>query len=876
MLLPPIATMLLMLAVLFTNDIFPFGTGSIVFSDMGQCDLPVFYSVWDALHLKGGILFNWNTAGGIFQVSAFNLILNPLNILFFLICPRTRILESMSFYVMIKLMLSSYTAMLFFDKKFKTGMHWKALFSVMYAFNAYVLQYYTNVAWLDVVALFPIIIYALDRLFEKRKRAMYIIVLTFCLMIQLYVSSMIFIFLFIVGGLYIFFIVPKEKKALAAFDFGISSVSAILLSAFSLIPSYLYISESSRYQTASSNGYMDIVKTDILMSSYKLGMAIVLTALPAALLLILVFKFKKEKKTVLFFVSSAAVLAVPVVFENVNLFWHMGSYINFPMRFAFMLHFMLLTGACYALERFGGEFWNERSLFSVGLFISGIITAGTACFYMFKKLFENADMYQLVSDENLRAALAVFITLLASFILFTLFGKRAVSCALIFILALTETAVYADRAFSVGRPRQMEYALEYIDECDLIHDSLAVPNDSLSRIKNSDASLNTNYPLIVDYPSMSNFTHMIPSTIKESMKKLGYSTIYTRVLDVGGTQLTDALLGEKYVLSLAEITNEAYDSLGKAGDMYLYSRPYSFSFGAVADENIVSDDIFDGNVFEINNRIADSIAGREINLFSFPKSDVRTTSLEQVHELRVAGKGTLYVSFSALKIKNSFEVYVNGSPLIIPSLGERRNEGYPARFNNGILSLGVFENENVTVSIKRTAEGFTFDKFKAYFAVMDNEKLSSLCESERDKIEAEAGKRSLKISAVSENDGDRLFIPVTKDDGWTCTVNGKKAETETALMNYMAVKLEKGENEVEMKFMPRGLRAGAMISAVTLLAIILLWVYNKKNRRGAEKGGRLFSVIEYGYFAAVTAVLAVFYVFPMIYTAAHYITRLLH
>ena len=93
-LLPAVVVLFCVLVVYAFNGIFPFGTESIVHDDMGQCNVPMFYSVWDALHGNGSILLNLRTAGGVFVTGAYENILSPVNILLFLFCPRNGILQA--------------------------------------------------------------------------------------------------------------------------------------------------------------------------------------------------------------------------------------------------------------------------------------------------------------------------------------------------------------------------------------------------------------------------------------------------------------------------------------------------------------------------------------------------------------------------------------------------------------------------------------------------------------------------------------------------------------------------------------------------------------------------------------------------------------
>ena len=64
------------------------------------------------------------------------------------------------------------------------------------------------------------------------------------------------------------------------------------------------------------------------------------------------FQFSLNHGNEFFLAHPWLLFLLPVIFENINLLWHMGSYVNFSMRYAFIFHLMLLLLAGFALDRF--------------------------------------------------------------------------------------------------------------------------------------------------------------------------------------------------------------------------------------------------------------------------------------------------------------------------------------------------------------------------------------------------------------------------------------------------------------------------------------------------------------------------------------------
>lgn len=88
----------------------------------------------------------------------------------------------------------------------------------------------------------------------------------------------------------------------------------------------------------------------------------------------------------------------------------------------------------------------------------------------------------------------------------------------------------------------------------------------------------------------------------------------------------------------------------------------------------------------------------------------------------------------------------------------------------------------------------------------------------------------VEIKAQMEEDG----IVVLADSyypGWKAYIDGNEVEIIPANLNQRAIIVEKGEHQVEFKFEPDSFRKGAMISGVSLLFILLSFLYLLRFRR---------------------------------------------
>ncbi len=119
------------------------------------------------------------------------------------------------------------------------------IFSMMYAFSAYVITYGFNIMWLDSVILLPLVIAGLDDLIKYKKFALYTISLSLTLITNYYMGFMVCIFCVIY---FVYKMLVKKHKSKKEFFrrvglFIIYSLIAGLISAVVLLPVFTGLRE---------------------------------------------------------------------------------------------------------------------------------------------------------------------------------------------------------------------------------------------------------------------------------------------------------------------------------------------------------------------------------------------------------------------------------------------------------------------------------------------------------------------------------------------------------------------------------------------------------------------------------------------------------
>lgn len=73
-----------------------------------------------------------------------------------------------------------------------------------------------------------------------------------------------------------------------------------------------------------------------------------------------------------------------------------------------------------------------------------------------------------------------------------------------------------------------------------------------------------------------------------------------------------------------------------------------------------------------------------------------------------------------------------------------------------------------------------------------------------------------------------LFVSIPFDKGWNAKVNGKKVEVSNINNGFIGIDLLPGNNRVELSYMPPLLITGCLISFVSLIVFLALWILKKR------------------------------------------------
>lgn len=908
-LFPGLITLLVMLIVLAAKGIWPFGSNRIDLFDNMQQVAPLYAHLWDAMHGKASIWFDWYTGLGTnvsMSISAFSMI-SPFNIFLYL-CPRDYILEFISILTVIKTFVMSVTMYAFINRRYnELSYSVKALFAVVYAFCGYVLLYASCFTpWMDIVALFPLLMMALDVLEKTGKKLFYILMVAVMFIINYYLAAMSLVYILLVGGMYLIFRCDRKQRREKAWDLGIGTFTGIALSAFVLIPVFAQLSQSQRTGNTDSltSQYLSWISNptfrsfslgefERIMMFYGMGLffVIIFTGIHRTMKAAGYKRNTEARKFNWYAISLIVIVIVQAVAEGTNIIWHFGSYNGYTLRNGYIIAFTLICLACaYADEVFAYDKPDK-----IKAVIQAIVTF-IACAVM-------AVVYDKLPVNSYVAAFIFFIAVFAVMLILHIVGVVVMrnGYKISIVISLVAVEVFIGAFSMTGPPKFYTYAPyqygNYVQLAVNATNNLEISESPVDRITNPDLSLNANYPLIMKRGSLSSFTAALQKDTQKQTVRWGHSKYFLWALDSGGTVFSDALLHITEAVNVNKLDSSLY-TLEKQGtgdcEYDLYKANYQLPFAMVTNSNISLIDfnrdytklnaISSGDATEndynwntttkdwiyLHNLMYSALSGNSEKLVTeygeFAGAKVYQVGESQVEDINAAsdnsatdrptqqthvvktykdtikGRQAVYVSVADYNIGTSdanvsqlfrsLTITVNGKQIDIPTIGNAENKYYTTDYNNGLIYIGTFTDEEVEVqldfarpldnngdvSVDRyifTMGGIDLDKMSAFCAMYDNKQ-----------SEVTYTNNSVTVKVNGSKTDNYAIVPIIKSDNWKVTVNGKECETKDIAGLFTGVAVNEGENEIVFTFSPATKNKALLISVLVLIVMIILMVVN--------------------------------------------------
>lgn len=793
--IPSLITTIILLIIFYRNDLYPFMDNSIVQVDADYQFIPVLYKIFDIIHGHGNLFYSSIGLGNSIYTSMIiqGSIFSPITLLLYF-TSRDNINNYFNILIIVKMALLSLTSYIYFKYKFRVREFYLILFSVVYAFSGWVLLNYFNIMWLDSVILFPLIMLYLDKLIKDNNYCGYIITLALSFIISYYITTFILIFVFIYSYFNVLIIEPREKEKKTILMLGLSTVIAILISSFSVVPALYHTFNSSRL---SSGGNYDLLANTINKIIYLMGMS-----LPTVLLFMMIFKYKNDKKRIFVYLSLLVLYSIGIVLEPINATMHFGSYWSFPYRYSFITIFIMISISLYYLSKYDIKEGKIRiiPMILISILIGVVIYLNSIYYYDIK----NSQITLDFNDFSIFKYMLIMLIIFLFMKIFTLLIRNRIFVK-IFLVITTLVEIFITSSWA------MYYSSGYylVKEARELNNTLELSNNNIDRYKIDYPYYSIDYPFMLDVPALDNWLHILPRGMTNTYKSLGYLISDTSIKATGGTIFTDNLLNLNYVISKRELDNRIYDPINTSEKYKLYKYIDKIGFGVVyPSNNIITDNELEG--FDLQNNIYNSLFNTKEELI-----DIKTFYISDESNClnisdNIDSDSYIYLDFT------NFGNDINTLKV---------NNEYLYNLDNYIEYLGIY-NGDIDIEICPKEDRYLESVDLGIIPIHRyNEFVNSMKQDV--KVSYDNG---YFIEVFNDEDDRSLFLPINNIKGLDIKLNGKKVKADRYLDNFISIKLSKGSNKITIKYHEPYFLISILLSIIGIVMLFIL-KYLKLNNK---------------------------------------------
>lgn len=868
----------LMYLIYIGMEVFPFGKNSVLVLDLNGQYVYYFEYFREIIHGDASLLYSWTRSlGGEFLGIFAYYLCSPFSLIVALL-PKAMMTEALLLLILAKVGMCGMLMAFYLKRSRGVSSYTAVLFGTMYALCAYGVIQAMNTMWIDAMYLLPLVLLGCEQLICGRNPLLYCVALAILMLTNYYIGFMVCIFLVLYFFYYYF-----SQNALtfsgfvrAGMRFALYSLIAAAIAAILLVPAYYGLTfgkttfQNTNYDFMQRFDFLDFL-TKFLPASYDTvrpeGLPVVysglLTVLFAPLFFIAPGISNREK------VWSGLMCVVLVMSMNastVDIFWHGLSKPNWlNYRYSFLLCFFLIMMAARAYQRFEGVLSEKLAeqkrgenapLPGTRIAYKSLLVVGLALFALI--IMIQKEDYEYIDDLN-----CIWVSL--AFLGGYLIALHPISCGRakdvgraflvaicageLFVAGLSDlVALDRDVVFSNRQP----YA-DFMARFRPAVDGILAQDDGLYRMeKTVHRKVNDNMALGIR--GISHSTSDLNASVIRYLGELGYASRSHWSKYLGGTPVSDALIGIKYLIAEEEVSS-LYDEIaaygGEDDGLFVYENPYTMGIvNAVSTDLTEYDPEEDTTPFRRLNDIVTRMLGEEDTVELFRPIDIEETDYNNCdygfttghrkYSPEVEGKSASLTY--TVKIPTDDEVYVyfpsDWAREVDLSLNGEDHGTYFGNETRRIVSLGEFlPGELITLQLTLTEEDLYIGTGVDYFYYLDEALYAEIMP----RLQAYAMEvtrwKDTRIEGTVTTDASHslIYTSIPYDEGWNVTVDGEPVQITQvcgALLAVDASALPDGEHTVVLSYMPKcyvyafilsmgGILMLALCTAIRILAIKL-------------------------------------------------------
>ncbi len=874
------ASAFVMVIVYYCFNVIPFGDYTVLRMDLYHQYGPLFAELYDRITQGESLVYSWTTGLGSNFLGNFSNYLASPTAIFMLLLGHKNMPEAISLMVLFKAAFASAFFSYYLRKSTGKNDFSISAFGVLYSFCGFFIAYYWNVMWIDAMAIFPLVMYGIEQIIKNGRFRTYMFSLAAVMISNYYMAYIICIFSVIYFLIYYFsqyafaekFTVKryydaegnrlKPQKASAIYNlrnsrlvnsgvrFAGASIGAAGIAAFILLPTVFILQSSS----ATSGTFPEEAKTyfkifdfianhlvsleptirssgeDVLPNIY----CGVITAMLAPLFL---YSKKHTRREKVCYVALLGILFVSFNINMLNYIWHGFHFPNdLPYRLSYVYSFVLLTMAYKVLINIGD--YPQKMLITTGI--------AAMAFVVFAEKIGSKNV-----NEDTVITTIVFIAFYTLVMIMMQTGKYQHSAiALLLFCCVVSEAAIGNTSHYVMQQQKQYYVSDY-DDFQTIKSKLDKrENGEFYRMELTDLRTRMD-PSWYDYNGVSIFSSMAYEKTSNLVHYLGMDGNFINSYTYNGfqTPVFNMMTSLKYIVDNSTITpapsDEIYTKVTTHDKFAAYENNYHLNIGYCVGREVLGWDYANDNPFKVQNDYFERATGIPEVFSILPVDSVYYDNINEFSSGLDTGELVFFrtvddasANFSTDYVLNEtadYYVYLKSSNIedVTISFGEK---SITKNFSSEhIFGLGVIE-AGTTLSINVPIDNGNSGYIDIYVCSMDMEKFQKGYDIlKAQQLEVDTFDETVIKGSVTAPEDSLFYTSIPYDESWQIYVDGErvsKTEMEECKIGngFIGFYVSEGEHDIELKYEARGLKIGICVSAVTILALIILFVIFRKKK----------------------------------------------
>lgn len=827
--------LIVIITVYILQDVAPFGRNSMLTVDFFHQYGPMLAELFDRIHSGESLIYSFNTGLGLpFFRNFFNYLSSPLNILIFLF-KRKDLIMSYSFIIGIRSIISAITMSYYLRKKFNTKASSLIGLGLLYAYSAYFTAYYWNIMWLDGLIFLPLIILGIEDTINKNNGIFYTISLTIMLYSNYFIGYMICIFSCIYFFAYLIIKTKKinfKKLLKTCLLFTICSLIAGALNAWALIPMFEALNSTNatmgsvpttQYYTFTIAEFFKNHLTGVTSTVFASGISnspnVSCGILSIALFILFWLNEKISLKRKIVYTSILIFLLISFYIAPIDYIWHAFHVPNdLPYRYSFLYSFVLIIPSAYALK-------NIKNTSFIKVLIVYIICLIFITFVYLTK-FDN------ITDNMIKINYLLITTYFLIYTLYHYYPRfKKISCILFLGVITLECIVSINHNWNI-----LQYIDEFYADYNDINTSIKLINkkdDELFYRTEKNNILTLNDGAWYDYYGQSTFSSMAYNNVAELQYDLGQpgnniNSYYYKQ----NTPIYDLMFDIKYIIG-SNNDNKRYSLFLNENGTETYKFNYTTGLMFAVNNSIKNWNYNYINPLEYQNDYIENTTNIENVLYRLTLKN-KETIIKNDNEtlIRFTYKNEndniyIYVDNNLINyiVINDSAYYNSNIDINDIQLKSNTNIKHFYTYDEPYVINEISTDENIEIYI--SYKNYLYEEIDIY--TINNEKFVNAYEIlKNNEIKITSFKEDRIEGKITLEENTTIYTSIPYDKGWKVYSNGKEINTYQINSSLLGFDLEKGENNIILKYTANNLDIGIAISISTAILTTTYLIIKRK------------------------------------------------